>query len=532
LGRGGQAAVFLVHDLTLKRDLAVKVLLPETLSSPAQFVRFRREAEMVAGLSHPNIVPLHFVGGEGDLFYLAMQYVDGGSLADRIAGGQRMSVDDATRAIMEVAGALAFAHKRGVVHRDIKPQNILVDRETGRCLVTDFGIARAGDTGGLTSTGLVVGTPAYIAPERAMGEDGDHRADVYAVGVMGFELLAGRRPFKGGSGEQGKRRRANDPPSLRALRPEVPRALEEVITECLRPDPEERTQTASDIVQVLSGATPSSGRRRVLTVRSARWSSPRTLWTALGATVTLGGLALLSSYGRAKSPNNRQPPAIDNNMALIAGGNYVIGSDSGPPIDRPRHVVQLAAFGIERNEVTVGEFDAFAQATGASRAWQGAMPDSQLPVTRVLWGDANGYCAWKHKDGGRLPTEEEWEAAARGPSGREFPWGGIFDAATTNTVGGARNALARVGSFPRGATPEGVHDLIGNVWEWTSSPLVSYPGGPALPDTMRQFRVVRGGAHNTLDVYAVAWHRGYGRPATRPDELTYTGFRCAMSVRP
>src|SRR5438105_7935309 len=157
--------------------------------------RFKREAETVAQLSHPNIVPLHFIGQKDDLLYLAMACIDGGSLADRVSKEGPLPVADVARAMSEVASALAHAHKRGVIHRDIKPQNVLLDAESGRCLVTDFGIARTGESS-LTATGMLMGTPAYLAPEQVTGEPSDHRADIYSLGVMAYELLAARQPFE------------------------------------------------------------------------------------------------------------------------------------------------------------------------------------------------------------------------------------------------------------------------------------------------------------------------------------------------
>ena len=187
LGAGGHAVVFLVRDLQLRRMLAVKVISPDLIASRTVVERFRREAETIAGLSHPHIVPLHFIGGKDDLLYLAMGFVDGGSLADRLQREGRLPIDDVRRLIVEVADALAYAHKRGVVHRDIKPQNVLLDADSGRALITDFGIARTQDGATLTATGMVVGTPAYVAPEQLSGEVSDHRVDIYALGVMTYE---------------------------------------------------------------------------------------------------------------------------------------------------------------------------------------------------------------------------------------------------------------------------------------------------------------------------------------------------------
>ena len=194
LGAGGFAVVFLVQDLTLKRSLAVKVLSPELVSSATVLKRFRHEAETVAQLSHPHIVPIHFIGESGDLFYLAMAFVDGESLAERIKRSGSLAIEDAARILYEVASALELAHRRGVVHRDIKPHNVLLERESGRALLTDFGIARTVEGGSLTMTGMLVGTPAYMAPEQVTGQPIDHRIDIYALGTVAYEILVGIGP--------------------------------------------------------------------------------------------------------------------------------------------------------------------------------------------------------------------------------------------------------------------------------------------------------------------------------------------------
>jgi iron(II)-dependent oxidoreductase len=150
-------------------------------------------------------------------------------------------------------------------------------------------------------------------------------------------------------------------------------------------------------------------------------------------------------------------PATD--MVTIAAGEYAIGSDSGPPVARPRHLEKISAFRIERTEVTVAAYNEFVVATHAPAPWPGAVPVGTLPVTRVPWGDAANFCAWKHHDGGRLPTEIEWEAAARGTAARAYPYGDSADAASANTASARRAGPVPVGSFPRGATPEGLQDM-------------------------------------------------------------------------
>ena len=198
LGRGGMALVYRALDLRLRRPVAVKVLPPEFAFRDEVRRRFLREAEMAARLSHPNIVPIYSVDERGGLVFFVMALVEGESLASMLARTPRLAVPDAKRILRDVADALAFAHAHGVIHRDIKPDNILIERDGGRPLVTDFGIARAAEADGhLTVTGVAVGTPAYMSPEQSLGErELDGRSDVYSLGVVGYQMLAGELPFK------------------------------------------------------------------------------------------------------------------------------------------------------------------------------------------------------------------------------------------------------------------------------------------------------------------------------------------------
>ena len=240
----------------------------------------------------------------------------------------------------------------------------------------------------------------------------------------------------------------------------------------------------------------------------------------------IGARTVIAPRSVSRTPS----PTTNSGAIAIAAGDYVIGSDSGPALARPRHAVHVNAFALDRTEVTVAEYQAFVSATRAPLPWTGAIPAGALPVTRVPWADAANYCAWKHPNGGRLPTEIEWEAAARGLSARAYPYGPSADAAVANTASARRGGPVPVGSFPRGATPEGLQDMSGNVWEWTSSPLVAYTGAHPRADSMSQYRVIRGGAFDTSDEIASASTRGYLKASALPSELPNTGLRCAMSV--
>jgi hypothetical protein len=241
LGRGGMGAVYLAREEALERLVAIKVLGAGSLDAEAR-ERFRREALNGARLTHPGIVPLHAFGEADGVPYLAMGYVRGETLAARLRREGRVATAEARRILADVAEALDHAHRAGIVHRDVKPDNIMIDDETGRALLTDFGIAKATAAGQtLTQAGGLVGTPQYMSPEQVSGGAGvDGRSDVYALGLTAYAMLAGRLPFEGPPQEALLRRLTREPPPLRQVAPDVPEDLAGAVMRCLARDPEAR----------------------------------------------------------------------------------------------------------------------------------------------------------------------------------------------------------------------------------------------------------------------------------------------------
>ena len=279
LGRGGMATVYLARDLRHRRRVAVKVLHPE-LGARLGPRRFRREIETAANLSHPHILrsaPTTVGERPRGLLYYVMPYVSGESLRARLRREGRLAVPDALRVVREVADALDYAHRHGVVHRDVKPENILLD-EDGHALVADFGIARAEqhDAAGtaasvpgvipdsLTGQGRVIGTPAYMSPEQARGRrDLDGRSDEYSLACVAFELLAGAAPFTGSSAEQLAERPTQAPPSLAARRPDLPLAADAVVARALALAPDARFETTTAFAEALAVSISDAPSHRV-----------------------------------------------------------------------------------------------------------------------------------------------------------------------------------------------------------------------------------------------------------------------------
>jgi len=250
LGRGGMGIVLLARDVALDRPVAIKLLPPYLATQPHERDRFLQEARTAAGLSHPNIVPIHLVEARGDLVFFVMGFVDGETLRDRVERAGPLPPRLATKLLQEVAWALGAAHQRGVIHRDVKPDNIMIERATERAVVTDFGIAlgrRATESAG----DPIVGTARYMSPEQACGEPVDARSDLYSLGATFFYALTGRAPFEAANVPAIITKHVYEPaPQVVALRPEVPAKLSAVVDRLLRKAPPERFQTADDLARV------------------------------------------------------------------------------------------------------------------------------------------------------------------------------------------------------------------------------------------------------------------------------------------
>jgi predicted Ser/Thr protein kinase len=278
LGRGGMGVVYLARELNLDRAVALKVLPPDLATSGELRERFLREARTAALLSHPNIVPIHHAGEAGGFAFFAMGFVDGENLAEHLRARGRLSPHDTVRVLRETAWALAYAHARGVVHRDVKPENIMLERGTGRVLVTDFGIARDERVTSLTEQGRVLGTVHYMSPEQATGDALDGRSDLYSLGVVGFLALTGRLPFSAEAPGAVLVMHATRPaPRVGEVAPDVPDALARVIDRCLAKEAAERFATGEALAEALTTAleserTPAGGvaAQRVLSPEAAQ----------------------------------------------------------------------------------------------------------------------------------------------------------------------------------------------------------------------------------------------------------------------
>jgi serine/threonine-protein kinase len=372
LGSGGMSTVYLASDETLERRVAVKVMHREMSDQPDQLERFRREARAVAQLSHPNVVAVIDAGEDGGHPYIVFEYVEGETLKQRIDRLGRLPVDEATAYAIEIGRGLAAAHARRMVHRDVKPQNVLIDPE-GRAKVTDFGIARTLESDGLTKTGRVLGTTDYVSPEQAMGHGVDLRSDIYSLGVLLYEMLTGDVPFQAETVVGVAMKHVNEEmPDVQALRPEVSNTLAAVIERATAKDPTRRYASMAAFLSDLEGAleveVARSGaphaqatsvldavpsRRKLLASRTSRRMSAAGVVLVLGAVVAALLIAALTGNGHKQEPSSAQ--ASGAQIPLTGAQSFDPISDGGDGTEHP----ELTQKAIDGNESTGWHTEAY-----------------------------------------------------------------------------------------------------------------------------------------------------------------------------
>jgi eukaryotic-like serine/threonine-protein kinase len=647
IAAGGMGAVYRVWDLKRDVPLAMKVLHADLAEDPVIFKRFQREANALKKLTHPNIVPFYGLFNSLDMAFLLEAFVDGPSLGDilRRYQGRPLPLNETLVFLKGLCAALGYAHANGVAHCDVKPGNVMVDRG-GNIYLTDFGIAR--HTESTTTSMGGAGTPAYMAPEQIRGGAVSAATDVYALGVMLFEMLTGRRPFRGNEvGTENGGLTANErirqahltlpPPDPRVINPEIPEGLSAVILKAMSKDPNGRyASTQSLFISACAAASVETATVAPRTFIQSGTAQPQTwggteqraasipaaaaaevslpaslplqkktgrLWVILCSAVLIfagviylatrpkvavnpgalpnqpqTGLALpaATTVQPAVQPGPTQAPATSVRETASATApatvtqvaQFTIGSKKKNPADglpmlyvpagsfrmgeeaaiafaecqktytcgmdwyenaQPVHTVELNAFWIYKTEVTNAAYLKCTQSGACDRA-SGTGASDSYPVTNVNWQDAANYCTWA---GGRLPTEAEWEYAARGTDGRLYPWGNETATCSLASLGSC-SGMTEVGSHTDGASFYGALDMAGNVWEWVSDWFgVAYyassprdnPQGPSTG----AIRVKRGGSFTNVAGFMIASSRGMENPKNR---TKFNGFRCVMDVTP
>jgi Tol biopolymer transport system component len=388
LGRGGMGSVYLAEDLKHHRRVAVKVLRPD-LSASLGTDRFLREIEVAARLQHPAILPLHDSGqADGYVFYI-MPYVEGESLRDRLARQHELTVEETARILSEVLDALAYAHGKGVVHRDIKPDNIML---SGRhAILLDFGVAKAvNDSAGpefVTTTGLALGTPSYMAPEQAVADKQvDHRADLYAVGVVGYEVLAGRRPFPGNTAQQiVVAQMTKAPDELLSHRPSVPPPLAAALMRAIERNPADRWQSAAEMLSRLEPYVVVSGETTPATQAAVRVPSGR--WRAVAIGAALATVLIVAAVVAVLRPRPAPNLSLGRRVQVTLEPGLEIEAAMSPD----GRLVAYAAGAMNALEIRVRQLDGGSALTVASQSPRPQrFPTWSRDGTRLMFSSPRG----------------------------------------------------------------------------------------------------------------------------------------------
>jgi len=571
IGGGGMAEVFLARHRTHGAMFAVKVLSEQLAEEPQIVARFMDEARTSATLGgHPNIAPIFDVGEAGSLHYLIMPYIEGEDVKSYLERHQRLSQQEAVTIVRQIAEALVWASDRRIVHRDLKPANVRIDH-SGRAIVLDFGIAKAGDApSARTRANETLGTPYYMSPEQIRAEPCDHRSDLYSLGVILFELLSGMKPFTGDSYRAIEIGHAQKlPPALSTIIPGVDPELERIVNRLLEKDREQRYQSARELLDDLRRSfhvdtevrlVPVSDRPEIqpeepnMAPAVAQGHAPppvpaiapkgksRTPLLALGAVAlaVIAGVVYMTPRPAGEPVDKQDTKQAAANpgralagvlslpagtMFLVPAGKFVFG-DNSPESPNKQQEFELPPYYVDATEVSNEQYARFVQAKGYKAPESDNYKSAPtLPVTSVSLEDAQSYCAWAGK---RLPTEQEWEKAARGPDGRLYPWG---SQAMPNP-----GQLVPVDDYPERQSPYRALGMGGNAFEWTSTrfPVTDreiddmQKALGAGTDVSRDWYSIKGGSFLIKDERFFRLYMRRGWPANQPNRAI--GFRCVKDA--
>jgi len=489
IGRGGMGVVYRAHDTLVDEAVALKFMLPQLLSTEKGQKMFIAEAQIARRLRHDNIVAVHDVSWTNEgVLYLSMELIEGKPLRSLLRNHrvERRYIDIrvAVSFTSQILSALELAH-HSVIHRDIKPENVMV-LANERVKVLDFGLAKAvqeellrAEDGAAQTSSRVVGTLAYAAPEQKRKQPVDLRADIYAVGLLFSELLTLRTPM-------------DEPVRVEKARKDLSPSVAKVLEKALHEDRERRWQSAKEFRVALEDAFNESYKRA----------------TSIQVITPIDG-----------------KQASTENMVHLAGGSFQMGNNEGRD-EGPEQEVRVAPFWIDIYPVTVAEFRKYLDETGAAppKFWRDPNFNGPMqPVVGVSWEQARAFAQWAGK---QLPTEEQWEFAARGKENRRYPWGNLAPSSRLCNYNDFLGMTSMVSMHDEGRTPDGIYDLAGNVFEWTADQYLPYAQKRAQIEVDEPRRAVRGGAFDSKSSALTCTARFGLFPETQANNL---GFRCVAT---
>jgi formylglycine-generating enzyme required for sulfatase activity/tRNA A-37 threonylcarbamoyl transferase component Bud32 len=485
IGKGGMGVVYRAHDQLIDETVALKFMNPRMLRTSHGQNLFIQEAQIARRLRHENIVAVHDVSWTNEgILYLSMEFAKGESLRSflRLHRSQRKLIDIrlCVAIITQVLSALENAH-RTVIHRDIKPENVML-LASERVKVLDFGLAKAVQEEMIQEAQptpkKMVGTLAYAAPEQRMKQSVDLRADIYSVGLLAHELVTLRTPL-------------DESVTIPQVRSDVAPSVLSVLEKALREEKTQRWQSAGEYRQALEKAFDDSYRMEI-----------------------------------TKIEVGRQNKASTENMVHLEGGRFLMGNNDVPE-EAPEEEVYLDPFWMDIYPVTVVQYQEFLDATkipGPKYLRDPMYNGPNQPIVGVNWAEAKAYAEWAGKE---LPTEAQWEFAARGKENRRYPWGNLPPAATLSNFGDNLGMPSMVTMHDEGRTPQGIYDLAGNIMEWTLDPYAPYKSIRRRSQKALNAprRIVRGGCWNSEAKELVCTVR---RGLFPESHLPTVGFRCVL----